>query len=133
MTPDIKFTLHVSSTSPSAVRPMHSSADADLLQWIEESYYDYEEDACATFQLEDMDDLVTLVKFYADRPVTLRLAVGIEAQEFVCNASLNPMYQGNILGGYKAKEGAELSPATAAKKLDAIAHALAKWAEKNHQ
>jgi hypothetical protein len=131
MTPDIKFTLHVSSSSPTAVWPVDGSADADLLQWIEESYYDIDEDACATFQLDDMDDLVTLVKFYAPRPVTMRLAVNIDAQEFATYASLNPMYQGDILGGYKAKEGAELSPATAAKKLDAMSRALAKWAEKN--
>jgi hypothetical protein len=135
MTPDIKFTLHVSSSSPTAVWPTDGSADANLLQWIEESYYDtdIDEDACATFQLDGMDDLVTLVKFYALRPVTMRLAVNIDAREFATYASLNPMYKGNILGGYRAKEGPELSPATAAKKLDAIAHALARWAEKNHQ
>lgn len=127
MKPDIKFTLCVSSTSPSAVWPMDGSADADLAQWIEESYYDIDEDACARFELDDMDDLVTLIKFYADRPVTLRLTVSIESQEFICNASLNPMYQGDILGGYRAKEGADLSPATAATKLRAIAQAMEGW------
>jgi len=131
MKPDIKFTLHVSSTSPSAVWPMDGSADADLAQWIEDSYYDIDEEACATFQLEDMDDLVTLMKFYSDRPVTLRLTVSIEAQEFATHASLNPMYQGDILGGYRAIENADLSPATAAKKLSAISRALSDWADKN--
>jgi hypothetical protein len=106
---------------------MDGSADADLAQWIEESYYDIDEDACARFELDDMDDLVTLIKFYADRPVTLRLTVSIESQEFICNASLNPMYQGDILGGYRAKEGADLSPATAATKLRAIAQAMEGW------
>jgi hypothetical protein len=131
MTPDIKFTLHVSSSNPSQVWPVDGSADADLLQWIEEGYYDIDDDGCATFQLDDMDDLVTLVKFYAPRTVTMRLAVNVDAQEFEAYASLNPMYQGDILGGYRAKEGEELSPATAAKKLDAMSRALAKWAEKN--
>lgn len=131
MKPNIKFTLYVSSSNSAAVWPLDGSADADLAQWIEDSYYDIDEEACATFELEDMDDLVTLIKFYADRPVTLRLAVSIEAQEFATHASLNPMYQGDILGGYRAKEDADLSPATAAKKLSAISRALSDWADKN--
>lgn len=131
MKPEIKFTLHVSSIRPTAVWPVGENIDDDLLKWIEESYYDIDEDACASFELEDMDDLVTLVKFYGDRPVTLRLAVSIGTQEFETYASLNPMYQGDILGGYRAKPDADLSPSIAAKKLDAISRALTQWAENN--
>lgn len=107
---------------------MDGSADADMSQWIEENYWSDEDEAATSFKLEDMDDLATLVKFYADRPVTMRLSVDFHAQEFSTYATLSPMYKD---GGYAAKEDADLSPATAAKKLTAIARSLGKWADKN--
>jgi hypothetical protein len=63
----------------------------------------------------------------------MRFIANIETNEWSAHAGISPKFQGAITGHHRAKEGAELSPATAAKKLDAIAHALSTWAEKNHQ
>jgi hypothetical protein len=131
MTPDIKFTLHVSSSSPTAVWPVGSKTDPELDQRIQENYWADEDDCSASFQIADMDDLRMLMDFYREKTVTMRLIANIETNEWSAHAGISPKFQGAVTGHHRAKEGAELSPATAAKKLDAIAHALAKWAEKN--
>jgi hypothetical protein len=104
-----------------------------LDQRIQENYWADEDDCSASFQIADMDDLRMLMDFYREKTVTMRLIANIETNEWSAHAGISPKFQGAVTGHHRAKEGAELSPATAAKKLDAIAHALAKWAEKNHQ
>ncbi len=131
MTPDIKFTLHVSSSSPTAVWPVGNKTDPELDQRIQENYWADEDDCSVSFQIADMDDLRMLMDFYREKTVSMRLIANIETNEWSAHAGISPKFQGSISGHHRAKEGAELSPATAAKKLDAIAHALAKWAEKN--
>ena len=133
MTPDIKFTLHVSSCNPAQVWPFFGGKDSELEQRIEENYWSDEDESCVSFNVSDMDDLRMLMEFYRKKTVTMRLVANIETNEWSAHAGISPKFQGAITGHHRAKEGAELSPATAAKKLDAIAHALARWAEKNHQ
>jgi hypothetical protein len=131
MTPDIKFTLHVSSCNPAQVWPIDGKAEPELEQRIEENYWSDEDECYVSFQIADMDDLRMLMEFYREKTVTMRLVANIETNEWSAHAGISPKFQGAITGHHRAKEGAELSPATAAKKLDAISHALAKWAEKN--
>jgi hypothetical protein len=133
MTPDIKFTLHVSSSNPAQVWPFFGGTDSELERRIEENFWQDEDESCVSFQVSDMDDLRMLMEFYREKTVNMRLVANIETSEWSAHAGISPRFEGEITGHYRAKEGAELSPAAAAKKLDAIAHALAKWAEKNHQ
>ena len=133
MTPEIKFTLHVSSCNPAQVWPFFGGKDSELEQRIEESYWSDEDESCVSFKVSDMDDLRMLMEFYREKTVTMRFIANIETNEWSAHAGISPKFQGAITGHHRAKEGAELSPATAAKKLDAIAHALSTWAEKNHQ
>jgi hypothetical protein len=131
MTPDVKFTLHVSSPNPAQVWPIDGKTAPELEQRIEENYWSDEDECCVSFQVADMDDLRMLMEFYREKTVTMRLVANIETNEWSAHAGISPKFQGAITGHHRAKEGAELSPATAAKKLDAISHALARWAEKN--
>jgi hypothetical protein len=131
MTPEIKFTLHVSSCNPAQVWPINSKTEPELEQRIEENYWSDEDECCVSFQVADMDDLRMLMEFYREKTVTMRLIANIETNEWSAHAGISPKFQGAVTGHHRAKEGAELSPATAAKKLDAIAHALSRWAEKN--
>jgi hypothetical protein len=131
MTPDIKFTLHVSSPNPAQVWPIDGKAEPELERRIEENYWSDEDECCVSFKVSDMDDLRMLMEFYREKTVTMRLIANIETNEWSAHAGISPKFQGAITGHHRAKEGAELSPATAAKKLDAIAHALSRWAEKN--
>ena len=133
MTPDIKFTLHVSSSNPAQVWPFFGGKDSELERRIEENYWSDEDESCVSFKVSDMDDLRMLMEFYREKTVTMRFIANIETNEWSAHAGISPKFQGAITGHHRAKEGAELSPATAAKKLDAIAHALSTWAEKNHQ
>jgi hypothetical protein len=131
MTPDIKFTLHVSSSNPAQVWPINGKTEPELERRIEESFWQDDDECCASINVSDMDDLRMLMEFYREKTVTMRLIANIETNEWSAHAGISPKFQGAITGHHRAKEGAELSPATAAKKLDAISHALAKWAEKN--
>jgi hypothetical protein len=98
---------------------------------IEENFWQDEDESCVSLNVSDMDDLRMLMDFYREKTVTMRLIANIETNEWSAHAGISPKFQGAITGYHRAKEGAQLSPDAAAKKLDAIAHALAKWAEKN--
>jgi hypothetical protein len=131
MTPEIKFTLHVSSSNPAQVWPINGKTEPELERRIEANYWADEDECCVSFRIADMDDLRMFMDFYREKTVTMRLVANIETNEWSAHAGISPRFQGAITGCHRAKEGAQLSPDAAAKKLDAIAHALAKWAEKN--
>jgi hypothetical protein len=122
------FTLRVEAQDSSAVWPMVLRRDDPAMHdRIQEGFYADEDFATVGFDIADMDDLLRLLKFYEGRAVQMSLGVTITTPEMEATASLSSNFRGGPRQSVRALETEALSPATAASKLQAIAHSLTKW------
>jgi len=128
-----KFTLAVFSSSSSEVWPLKSREDKEMDERIQKHYYADEDDAHTSFEITDMDDLIRILKFYEGTNATLSLAATVKTGEFETWAALHCKWQGSIKSHFQAVESADVSPGTAAKKLLALANAMARWDQKHPQ
>ena len=126
-----KFFLHVSSQNQGEVWPINMRDNPAMDARIQENYYADEDEASATFEISDMEDLLAVMKLYQGKSVRLSLNVTVEAPEFSTHANLSEKWQRGVSGSFRMIESDDVSPATAANKLIAIAHSLSRWQSKN--
>jgi hypothetical protein len=127
----VKFSLNVHSSNSGEVWPMESRDNPKLDERIRESYYADEDEACVGFNIDSIEDLMEILKFYAGRPVRISLGVTVETPEISTHAALSEKWQRGTSASFRSMETEDLSPATAASKMIAIAHALSRWEKKN--
>lgn len=126
----VKFSLNVHSSNTGEVWPMEARDNPKLDERIRESYYADEDDAAVGFDIEGIEDLMEILKFYAGRSVHISLGVEVKTPEFSTHAALCEKWQRGTSASFRALESDDLSPATAASKMIAIAHALSRWEKK---
>jgi len=124
MTTTAKFTLHISHDDSSQVWPIHSREHPEIDARIEESYYHDSDEACASIEIRDTDDLRAILKFYSESRARIVLGVGIDTPDIKTYASMD---RHHIASGYYASNAEAISPGTAAAKLRSMAGALEKW------
>lgn len=127
----VKFSLNIHSSNSGEVWPMEARDNPKLDERIRESYYDDGDDAAVGFDIESIEDLMEILKFYAGRSVHISLGVTVETPEIQTHAALCEKWQRGTSASYRALETEDLSPSTAASKMIAIAHALSRWEKKN--
>ena len=127
----VKFSLNVHSSNTGEVWPMEARDNPKLDERIRESYYADEDDAAVGFDIDGIEDLMEILKFYAGRSVHISLGVEVKTPEFSTHAALCEKWQRGTSASFRALETEDLSPATAASKMIAIAHALSRWEKKN--
>jgi hypothetical protein len=127
----VKFSLNVHSSNSGGVWPMESRDNPKLDERIRESYHADEDEACVGFDIDSIEDLMGILKFYAGRPVHISLGVTVETPEISTHAALSEKWQRGTSASFRSMETDDLSPATAASKMIAIAHALSRWEKKN--
>ena len=128
----VKFSLNIYSSNTGEVWPLEARDNPKLDARIKESYYADEDNACVGFDIADIEDLLEILKFYADRSVHISLGVTVETPEFSIHAALCEKWQRGTIASFRAIEKDDLSPATAANKMIAIAHALSRWEKNSH-
>lgn len=126
-----KFHLNVRSSNAGHVWPMEARNNKDLDDRLQESFYADEDEATASFEIRDIEDLVKLVKFYDGRPVILTVHAQVETDQFFSHAGLSHGWDGGPSAWIKSLEKDDISPTTAASRLQAIAFALEKWERSN--
>ena len=126
-----KFHLNVRSSNAGHVWPMEARNDKDLDDRLQDSFYADEDEAAASFELRDMEDLVKLIKFYDGRPVILAVHAQVETDQFVSYAGLSRGWDGGPSASVQSLEKDDISPSTASSRLQAIAFALEKWERSN--
>ena len=129
---NVKFSLNVHSSSSMDVWLMEARDNPKLDERIRESYYADEDDAAVGFDIEGIEDLMEILKFYAGRSVHISLGVEVKTPEFSTHAVLCEKWQRGTEASFRALETEDLSPATAASKMIAIAHSLSRWEKKNN-
>ena len=129
---NVKFSLNVHSSSSMDVWLMEARDNPKLDERIRESYYADEDDAAVGFDIEGIEDLMEILKFYAGRSVHISLGVEVKTPEFSTHAALCEKWQRGTKASFRALETEDLSPATAASKMIAIAHSLSRWEKKNN-
>ena len=75
--------------------------------------------------------IMEILKLYAGRSVHISLGVEVKTPEFSTHAALCEKWPRGTSACFRALETEDLSPATAASKMIAIAHALSRWEKKN--
>lgn len=126
-----KFSLNVHSSSYADVWPLEARHHPKIDDRIRESYYADEDEASASFEITSIEDLAEIMKFYDGRSVRMSLGVTVDAPEFSTSAALTEKFPRGIYGSFRALQADDLSPATAASKIIAIAHSLSRWEQKN--
>jgi hypothetical protein len=126
----VKFSLNIHSSNSGEVWPMAARDNPKLEERIRESYYADEDEAAVAFDIEGIEDLMEILNFYAGRSVHISLGVEVKTPEFLTHAALGEKWQRGTHASFRALETEDLSPATAASKIIAIAHALSRWERK---
>lgn len=126
-----KFTLNVHSSNVADVWPLEARHHPKLDDRIRDSYYADEDEASASFDLESIEDLIEIINFYGNRSVRMSVGCTVQSAEFSTSAALSSKFPRGIYGSFRALESQDLSPAAAASKIIAIAHALSRWERKN--
>lgn len=127
----VKFLLNIHSFNTGEVWPMEAIDNPKLNERIRESYYAVEDDVAVGFDIDGIEDLMEILKFYAGRSVHISLGVTVETPEIQTHAALGEKWQRGTSASFRALETEDLSPATAASKMIAIAHSLSRWEKKN--
>ena len=127
----VNFSLNIHSSNSSQVWPMEARQNPNLDERIKESYYADEDYAAVGFDIEGIEDLMEILKLYAGRSVHISLGVEVKTPEFSTHAALCEKWQRGTSACFRALEPEDLSPATAASKMIAIADALSRWEKKN--
>jgi hypothetical protein len=128
-----KFYLNVSSSNSGDVWPFTAKDDPAMDARIKETYYADEDESMCGFEVTDIEDLLKILKFYDGRSVRITMGVTVTTPEFETTASLSPAWQRGTLAFFRALEKEDLTPATAANKMIAIAHALSRWDAKQRK
>lgn len=120
--PKATFRLRVESTNPCEVWPpdAHKTHPA-IDKQIAESYFYEEDDASASIEIANIDDLLSVIAFYAGRTVKLTLETMVTTPYVEATSYLN---RSGSIAYVTAREPDKLSPEMAAQKLTAIANAL---------
>ena len=126
-----KFSLNLHSSSFADVWPLEARHHPKLDDRIRDSYYSDEDAAYASFELTSIEDMLDILKFYDGRSIRMSLGVTVDSPEFSTSAALSQNFPRSIYGSFRALQSDDLSPATAASKIIAIAHSLSRWEEKN--
>ena len=126
-----KFSLNIHSSNSGQVWPFDAKDNPKLDERIRESYFADEDDAAVGFDISDIEDLIEILKFYAGRGVHISLGVTVDTPELTTYAALCEKWPRATHASFHAVETEALSPATAASKMIAIAHALGRWEKKN--
>ena len=127
-----KFHLNVRSSNAGHVWPMEARNDKDLNDRLQDSFYADEDEATASFELRDIEDLVKLINFYNGRPVILAIHAQVETDQFISYAGLSRGWDGGPSASVQSIEKDDISPTTASSRLQAIAFALEKWERANN-
>lgn len=107
-------------------------AKGEIRDRIQESYYIDDDEAMTGFDIDSIEDLMEILKFYAGRSVNISLGVKVKTPEISTDAVLCEKLQRGTRSSFRALETEDLSPATAASKMIAIAQALSRWEKKNN-
>ena len=126
----VKFSLNVRSSSSMDVWPME--AKGKIKDRIQESYYVDDDEAMTGFDIDSIEDLMEILKFYEGRSVHISFGVKVKTPEISTHAVLCEKWQRGTKASFRALETEDLSPATAASKMIAIAHSLSRWEKKNN-
>jgi hypothetical protein len=126
------FHLSVYSSNMGAIWPAEAKQNPNLDARIRESIFDDEDESSASFEISDIEDLAEIMKLYAGQPVRMRIAIEIKSDDFSVFASLGSNALGNY-ASFRALEKDDISPATAAEKLQAISHSLMNWERNNNK
>ena len=119
-----KFFLNVSGPS-SEVWPYVKDSNP-INDRIIESYFADEDLSSTGFEITDMEDLVSVLKYYDGKNVELSLTFEVKSSEMESHATLGSKYFGQH-GSYRFLQEGTLSPKAAASKLVSISHALERW------
>jgi len=130
------FHLSVYSSNMGAIWPAEAKQNPNLDARIRESIFDDEDESSVSFEISDIEDLLEILNLYAGRPVRMSIGVEIKSDDFSAFASLRSHAFGSYSGihaSFRALEKDDISPATAAEKLQAISHSLLNWERNNNK
>lgn len=119
--PKATFSIRVESTNPCEVWPPDAHKHPRIDKQIAESYFYEEDDASASLEIANIDELLSVIAFYNGRAVKLTLETMVTTPDVETTSYLN--WSGSV-AYITAREPDKLSPEMAAQKLTAIANAL---------
>lgn len=125
-----QFYLRVRSSNAGLIWPGGIiKTNKELYDRIQETFYADEDEASASFDVKDVDDLMNLLRFYHGTSAQIEIGCTIESEQFEANATLEVARRGDKRdkAWYRNKEAKELSPMAAADKLNAIANSMLEW------
>jgi len=133
-----KANIHLSvySSNMGAIWPAEAKQKPNLDARIRESIFDDEDESSVSFEISDIEDLMEIINLYSGRPVRMTIGVEIKSDDFSAFASLQSHAFGKdkaIHASFRALEKDDISPATAAEKLQAISHSLLNWERNNNK